>query len=60
MTVFVTTTFPAARQGLTGGVINSVLLQLGLALLSGADGYCSVGDGGGGGVGEELQECVLV
>ncbi|KAI9742852.1 MAG: hypothetical protein M1818_003581 [Claussenomyces sp. TS43310] len=31
MTVFVTTTFPRAQQGLAGGVINSVL-QLGVAL----------------------------
>ncbi|KAF2489034.1 drug resistance protein [Lophium mytilinum] len=33
-TVFVTTTFPAAQQGLAGGVINSVL-QLGVALCLG-------------------------
>ena len=31
MTVFITTTFPTAQQGLAGGVINSVL-QLGVAL----------------------------
>ena len=34
MTVFITTTFPAAQQGLAGGVINSVL-QLGVALCLG-------------------------
>ena len=34
MTVFITTTFPAAQQGLAGGVINSVL-QLGVALTLG-------------------------
>ena len=34
MTVFITTTFPIAQQGLAGGVINSVL-QLGVALTLG-------------------------
>lgn len=34
MTVFITTTFPTAQQGLAGGVINSVL-QLGVALCLG-------------------------
>ena len=34
MTVFITTAFPAAQQGLAGGVINSVL-QLGVALCLG-------------------------
>ena len=34
MTVFITTTFPTAQQGLAGGVINSVL-QLGVALTLG-------------------------
>lgn len=34
MTVFITTTFPLAQQGLAGGVINSVL-QLGVALCLG-------------------------
>ena len=34
MTVFITTTFPIAQQGLAGGVINSVL-QLGVAVTLG-------------------------
>ncbi|KAK4565598.1 hypothetical protein LTR86_004215 [Recurvomyces mirabilis] len=34
MTVFITTTFPSAQQGLAGGVLNSVL-QLGVALTLG-------------------------
>ncbi len=34
MTVFITTTFPKAQQGLAGGVINSVL-QLGVAFVLG-------------------------
>ena len=34
MTVFITTTFPVAQQGLAGGVINSVL-QLGVAVTLG-------------------------
>ena len=34
MTVFITTTFPTAQQGLAGGVINSVM-QLGVALCLG-------------------------
>ena len=34
MTVFITTTFPIAQQGLAGGVINSVL-QLGVAFALG-------------------------
>lgn len=34
MTVFVTTSFPSAQQGLAGGLINSIL-QLGIALILG-------------------------
>ncbi|WPH02289.1 Hypothetical protein R9X50_00515100 [Acrodontium crateriforme] len=34
MTVFITTTFPTAQQGLAGGLINSIL-QLGVALVLG-------------------------